>query len=229
MEKKFYCTGIQGLTNIGGLGIQSGVLRRYSPGFFPLLQLRGPRDLVCVCVWHLYHRVSVCCCCIYTTCRQHLTTMATEFIGCASEWGLTASIPKTKAMAVNGSQLTSDVVLSSGASVEMVTKFRYIGGLVSGDGALDREISSRISKASPAFGFLQGSIFQCRALSIAVKQGVVKTPCSKATRLSILCVVHLAVRIRKAVCEAVSSSSFGCVSSVMCLLHLGSISYYAVA
>ena len=74
--------------------------------------------------------------------------MATEFVGCASEWGLTVSIPETKAMAVNGSQLTSDVVLLSGTSVEMVSEFRYLGGVVSGDGTLDREISSRISKAS---------------------------------------------------------------------------------
>ena len=76
-----------------------------------------------------------------------------------SEWGLTVSIPKTKAMAVSGSQLTNDVVLPSGASVEMVSEFRYLGGVVSGDGALDREISSRTSKASCAFGCLQGSIF----------------------------------------------------------------------
>ena len=106
---------------------------------------------------------------LYTISRQHLTTMATEFVGRASEWGLTVSIPKTKAMVVNGSQLTSDVVLPGGASVEMVPEFQYLGEVVSGDGTLDWETSSRVSKASCAFGCLQGSIFQCHALSIAVK------------------------------------------------------------
>ena len=111
--------------------------------------------------------------------------MATEFVGCAFERGLTVSIPKTKAMAGNGSQLTSDDVLPSGISVDIVPKFRYLGGLVSGDGALDREILSRISKASPAFSCLQGSILMsCPVYSC------------KATHLSILCVVHLAIRIR---------------------------------
>ena len=88
---------------------------------------------------------------------------------------VSVSIRKTKAMAVNGSQLMSDVVLPGGASMEMVSEFRYLGGVVSGDGALDREISSRISKASRAFGCLQGSIFQCRALSIAVKRLVYRS------------------------------------------------------
>ena len=37
--------GTRGLTDISGLGIQSGFLRRFSPCYFSLLQLRGPRGL----------------------------------------------------------------------------------------------------------------------------------------------------------------------------------------
>ena len=102
-------------------------------------------------------------------------TMATEFVGCTSEWGLTVYIPKTKAIVVNGSQLTSDVVLPRSALVEMVSEFRYLDGLVSGDGVPDQEISSRISKASRACGCLQGSIFHCRALAIAEKRLVYRS------------------------------------------------------
>ncbi|XP_065189675.1 uncharacterized protein LOC135820285 [Sycon ciliatum] len=106
---------------------------------------------------------------VYTTSREHLETLANEFIACASQWGLTVSIAKTKAIAVGPGDLQPDVVLDGGGVVEMVSGFTYLGSVVSCDGSLDVEITSRLAKASRVFGCLLTPIFRCRGLSIGIK------------------------------------------------------------
>ena len=93
-----------------------------------------------------------------------------EFISCASQWGLTVSIRKTKAMAINSRNLPECLSLFPNVSVKVVGKFPYLGSVISGSGSLDKEASSRLSKNSRAFGSLLNPIFQCPNLSITTKR-----------------------------------------------------------
>lgn len=111
---------------------------------------------------------------MYTTTHHHLETMTREVVDSASQWGLTVSLKKTKAMAVNTPEPPSSIVLASGETVDMVPEFTYLGSIVSADGALDREITSRSAKASRVFGSLQESIFARRTLSVSSKRAVYK-------------------------------------------------------
>ena len=111
---------------------------------------------------------------LYTTSLSHLETMTNEFVYCASGWGLTVSVQKTKAMAVNCSHPPPSIDLQDGGSVEVVDSFTYLGSVLSADGALDKELTSRLAKASRAFGALQKPIFGCSGLSIKSKRLVYK-------------------------------------------------------
>eukprot|EP00117_Sycon_ciliatum_P025740 scpid93201/ scgid21296/ len=95
---------------------------------------------------------------LYTTSLPFLETMANEFIECASQWGLTVSIQKTKAMVVNPHH-------PQPASVT-------VGSTLSTGGSLDKEVTSRPAKTSRVFGRLQKPIFQCRGLSLHIKRTV---------------------------------------------------------
>ena len=111
---------------------------------------------------------------LYTISRPCLDQTVCEFVSCASRWGLTVSIQKTKVMAAGANVSTGAVVLSNGASVAMVPEFTYLGSVVSSDGSLDTEITTRLAKASRVFGCLLRPIFQCRNLSLPTKRMVYK-------------------------------------------------------
>ena len=112
---------------------------------------------------------------LYATTFADLEVMTNEFIVCASKWGLTVSVQKTKAMPVNSESMHQQCVpIWSGGSVEMVSEFTYLGGVISGDGVVDRDLTVRLAKASRVFGCLLKPIFQCSHLSISTKRTVYK-------------------------------------------------------
>ena len=86
------------------------------------------------------------------------------------ERALTVSIRKTKDMAINSPNPHECLSLFRNVSVEVVDEFPYLGSVISGSGSLDKEISSRLSKASRAFGSLLNPIFLCPNLSITTKR-----------------------------------------------------------
>eukprot|EP00117_Sycon_ciliatum_P011894 scpid87181/ scgid13171/ len=91
-----------------------------------------------------HHEVLICLndAALYTTSLSHLQTMTNEFVSCASSWGLTVSVQKTKAMAVNCSDPPPSIDLQDGGSVEVVDSFTYLGSVLSADSALDKELTS---------------------------------------------------------------------------------------
>ena len=121
---------------------------------------------------------------VYAASRSAFEKATTEFVSTASEWGLTVSLEKTTGLVVGKQLEPSEVVpveLVNGA-IEVIEDFTYLGSNISNDGeVVTVEVSTRIGKASRAFGCLQRSIFQNRHLNIAIKREVYK-----ATVLSVL-------------------------------------------
>ena len=58
-------------------------------------------------------------------------------------------------------------MLMEGGEIEMVDKFTYLGSVVSKDGDVMNDVNSGIAKASRAFGYLRGRIFNSSVLSVA--------------------------------------------------------------
>ena len=81
-------------------------------------------------------------------------------------WGLTVSIRKTKAMTIISPNPPGCLSLFPNVSAEVVNEFPYLGCVISDSGNLDKEVSSRLSKASRAFGSLLNPIFLCLNLAL---------------------------------------------------------------
>ena len=66
---------------------------------------------------------------LFTTSRDQMETVAAKFVGGASDWGLTVSIGKTKAMAVGEGLQAEDVapIQMEEGEIEMVEQFVYLG------------------------------------------------------------------------------------------------------
>ena len=99
-----------------------------------------------------------------------------EFAACASRWGLTVSLQKTNEMVVYcaGDALPVVPVGERGA-FGIVSKFTYLGSVLTNDGSLDVEVGVRLAKASRAFGALLKPIFLCSALSLDIKRMVYRS------------------------------------------------------
>ena len=109
---------------------------------------------------------------LYTTSRASLGPMASEFIQCASPFGFTVSIPKTKGMAVGDGSVGRHLNLGNGQRIEMADSFTYLGSAIFADGSVDGEVTCRIAKASNAFGRFLEPIFKCKGLRLATKRMV---------------------------------------------------------
>ena len=111
---------------------------------------------------------------LYTTSYEHMETMVKEFTQCASGWGLTVSVQKTKFLAVGPSVIRADIVMpgSAGDMIGSVSKFSYLGSTISDDGELDAEVTTRLAKSSRAFGSLLQPIFRNSGLSLGMRRQV---------------------------------------------------------
>ena len=111
---------------------------------------------------------------VYATTREAFERATLELLHAASVWGLTISIPKTKGL-IMGRHLTptdmAPIQLDTGC-IEIVQDFTYLGSMITTDGEVGKDVRSRISKASRAFGCLQRSVFQNRHLSTDTKRTV---------------------------------------------------------
>ena len=101
-----------------------------------------------------------------------------EFVSTAAKWGLTISLEKTKGLVLGKYLEPSDIlpIIIAGGAIEVVRDFTYmyLGSIISDDGEVNVEVSTRIGKASRAFGCLQRSIFQNHHLTISTKREVYK-------------------------------------------------------
>ena len=108
---------------------------------------------------------------MYTVTREALVSASKRFVRLASFFGLSVSLPKTKGLAVGSALSEDDVspVSVDGGQIEMVHKFTYLGSKLSYDGEITSEVSSRIARASKAFGCLREPVFLNLTLSTDTK------------------------------------------------------------
>ena len=113
---------------------------------------------------------------LYSGSHHDFVTIAKKFVNVAKKWGLTVNIQKTKGMVMSEMVSDSDVcpIQVEGGEIEMVDCFTYLGSNLSRDGNVMSEVSSRIEKASRAFGCLRGPIFNNPNMSVATKRAVYK-------------------------------------------------------
>lgn len=107
---------------------------------------------------------------LYATTRANFEHMTAQFIACARQWGLTVSIQKTKGMAVGNHAIQTPVSVTPTDTIEIVDDFPYLGSIVSSSGSLATELTTRLAKASRAFGCLRAPIFTDRTLTIKTKR-----------------------------------------------------------
>ena len=84
---------------------------------------------------------------VFSSSQDSLEHATIQFIQTASEWGLTVSVQKTKAMALGRQLETSDTLpILSEESIEVVHNFTY---LETDDGNMKDEVSTRIGPTAP--------------------------------------------------------------------------------
>ena len=113
---------------------------------------------------------------LYAVSRTAFESISRRFVQEASCYGLTVSLQKTKGLVLGAAVGVDDVspVVVPGGEIEMVSDFTYLGSKLSSDGEISAEVSSRIAKASKAFGCLRVPIFLNHTLSIGTKKAVYK-------------------------------------------------------
>ena len=94
---------------------------------------------------------------VFATTHSALENGTSQFVCTALEWNLTVSVKKTKAMAVCSHLPSADTLpiqLSQG-SIDVIQDFNYLSSNITDDGEVKNEVSTRIGRASRAFGCLQ--------------------------------------------------------------------------
>ena len=111
---------------------------------------------------------------ILSTSKEKIVHAMNTLFSVTSQWGLTISVPKTKAMVVSQTDSTIQELQFNTDTVEVVEEFKYLGSVLQSSGSAEADVKSRIDKASQAFGRLKRSVFQDKALSVTTKRVVYK-------------------------------------------------------
>ena len=83
---------------------------------------------------------------LYALSKASFDRCSETFVACASGWGLTVSLTKTKAISINTP--TSVPVHLGNGTIDAVDQFTYLGSVIHWDGFCVHDVPSRISKAS---------------------------------------------------------------------------------
>jgi hypothetical protein len=87
-------------------------------------------------------------------------------------FGLVISTAKTEVMVVSprGLMMKQPTIrMLDGAVLKVVPSFKYLGGILTDDNTLDREITSRIAQANLCFGRLDKRVWRQRFVSVRTK------------------------------------------------------------
>lgn len=111
---------------------------------------------------------------LYSTSRDSFESSSKGFVSVAGDWGLKVSASKTKEMIVGRSLNENDMdpVQVDGGSLEIVDQFTYFSAEICKDEEVTADVTTRIAKASRAFGCLRKPVFCDKVLSIATKRHI---------------------------------------------------------
>ena len=109
---------------------------------------------------------------IVSTSKDKIIHAMNALFSVTGRWGLTISVPKTKAMVVSRTDSMQPELQLDSASAEMVNEFKYLGSVLHCNGQADADVKVHIDKVSQAFGNLKRSVFQDRSLSVTTKHVV---------------------------------------------------------
>ena len=113
--------------------------------------------------------------------EEDLQCLADCFSAAAKAFGLTISIKKTEVLhqPAPGTCNPEPVIKIDGTALQTVEDFTYLGSCLTSTGSLDKEICSRLSKASSAFGRLRTRVWEesgiTKKTKVAVYRSVVLT------------------------------------------------------
>ena len=114
-------------------------------------------------------------CAIVAHSEKDLQEMATALSNATKRYGLTISIKKTEVLyqpAPGTTRKEEPEIKIDNQILKNVDAFTYLGSTLTSNNTLDKEISSRIAKASSAFGRLRKRVWDDRGLKIETKCAV---------------------------------------------------------
>ncbi len=111
---------------------------------------------------------------LLATTRAAAEEVTRKYQATARDFGLTASIDKTKCMAVGSdvNEIGLEPISVNNGMVEHVNEFQYLGSVIAENGRIDSEVDMRIANASKAFGALRQSVFSDKILTINTKRRI---------------------------------------------------------
>ena len=100
-----------------------------------------------------------------------LQAMLNSFSDASKQFGLTISLGKTEVLIQRApnSVAPQPAVSIDDAELKVVNSFKYPGSMISNDGSLDKEIASRISKASQTLGRLRNRLLNYHNVTLDTK------------------------------------------------------------
>ena len=115
-------------------------------------------------------------CALNATSEEDMQASMDLFSKACKNFGLTISIAKTEVLhqPAPGSTYTAPSIKCDGQTLPAVDKFTYLGSTLSRSSNLDDEVTTRLSKASSAFGRLRDQAWDRRGISTKTKINVYK-------------------------------------------------------
>ena len=100
-----------------------------------------------------------------------LQAMLNSFSDASKQFGLSISLGKTEVLfqRAPNSVAPQPAIFIDDVELKVVDSFKYLGSMISVDGSLDKEIASRISKASQALGRLRNRLLNHHSVTLDTK------------------------------------------------------------
>ena len=115
-------------------------------------------------------------CALAALSQEALQRLCDCFAKAAHRFGLTISVKKTEALyqPAPGNLYEPPVITIDGKLLNAVDNFKYLGSIISNDASFDAEITTRIAKATAAFGRLVKRLWTNNGIQLNTKIGVYK-------------------------------------------------------